>query len=310
MTTTSSTQATLHTAAHGGTPLASFNPGLALSPQAVALRVGDLPALPAALTEVLAALGHEEVNTEHLAQLIERDPALCGRTLRLANSPFYGLQGRVGTAHDALRLLGLRSVGSMMSAASLAAYAKLNRCAGFDFKVYWRHSLAVSMAAREIAIACGHDPDQASVAGLLHDVGQLALAAYFPDAFAAALDLGRSADCDDAPAERSVLGLDHAQVGGLVALHWNLPPAVVQAIRGHHTPPPFAQPGTTTALTDIVHLADAMAHALDLSQNPHEYVPVVSLDSWERLGAGGLDTDTMFALVEEGVAALATSLAL
>ena len=85
---------------------------------------------------------------------------------------------------------------------------------------------------------------------------------------------------------------------------------MVQAIRGHHAPPPFASPGMATALTDIVHLADAMAHALDLAQDPHEVVPPVSLDSWERLGAGGLDTDTMFALVEEGVAALATSLAL
>ena len=219
-------------------------------------------------------------------------------------------QGRGGTAHDALRLLGLRSVGSMMSAASLAGYAHLNRCTGFDFKVYWRHSLAVSLAAREIALACGHDADQAAVTGLLHDVGQLALAAYFADAFAAALALGRSADCDAVQAERSVLGLDHAQIGGLVALHWNLPPAVVQAIRGHHAPPPFASPGMATALTDIVHLADAMAHALDLAQDPHEVVPPVSLDSWERLGAGGLDTDTVFAIVEEGVAAMATSLEL
>jgi putative nucleotidyltransferase with HDIG domain len=210
--------------------------------------------------------------------------------------------------HDALRLLGLRTVGSMMGAASLAGYAHVARCPGFDFNVYWRHSLAVSMAAREIAVACGHDGDQAAVAGLLHDVGQLAMVAYFPDAFAAALDLGRTADCEPLQAERSVLGLDHAQVGGMVAQHWRLPPAMVQAIAAHHEPPALAPTGMATALTDVVHLADAMAHALDLAQDPQECVPNVSLDSWERLNAGRLDTAALFTTVEEGVAAMAASL--
>jgi putative nucleotidyltransferase with HDIG domain len=289
-------------------PLALPNPGVALSAEAVAHRVRDLPALPAALTEALAALRSERLNTERLAQLLERDQALCGRTLRLANSAFYGLQGHVGTVHDALRLLGLRTVGSMMGAASLAGYAHVARCPGFDFNVYWRHSLAVSMAAREIAVACGHDGDQAAVAGLLHDVGQLAMVAYFPDAFAAALDLGRTADCEPLQAERSVLGLDHAQVGGMVAQHWRLPPAMVQAIAAHHEPPALAPTGMATALTDVVHLADAMAHALDLAQDPQECVPNVSLDSWERLNAGRLDTAALFTTVEEGVAAMAASL--
>lgn len=289
-------------------PLAVRNPGAALSAAAVAHRVRDLPALPAALTEALAALRSEQLNTDRLAQLIERDQALCGRTLRLANSAFYGLQGHVGTVHDALRLLGLRTVGSMMSAASLAGYANVARCPGFDFKVYWRHSLAVSMAAREIALACGHDGDQAAVTGLLHDVGQLAMAAYFPDAFAAALDLGRTADCEPLQSERSVLGLDHAQVGGMVAQHWRLPPAMVQAIQAHHEPPSRPLPGTATALIDVVHLADAVAHALDLAQDPQECVPDVSLDSWERLGVGRLDTATLFAIVEDGVATMAASL--
>jgi len=279
-----------------------------LSADAVAQRVRDLPALPAALTAVLAALRSEALQTEHLAELVEYDQALCGRTLRLANSAFYGLQGRVATVNDALRLLGTRTVGSMMSAASLAGYAHVARCPGFNFEVFWRHAVAVSLAAREIALACGHDADQAGVAGLLHDVGQLALAAYFPEDFAAALDLGRTADCDPVQAERSVMGLDHAQVGGLVALQWRLPHAMVQAIQYHHEPPAGLSRSPTTALIDTVHLADAVAHALDLSRDPHEVVPAVSLDTWERLGAARLDTTTLFAAVEAGVAAMADSL--
>lgn len=287
---------------------ASPRSGLDLS--VVARRVRDLPALPAALTEVLAALRSEALRTDRFAQLIEADQALCGRTLRLANSAFYGLQGRVGSVHDALRLLGLRTVGNMLAAASLCRYADLGRCQGFDVRAFWRHAIAVSIAAREIAAACGHDADLACVTGLLHDAGKLALAAYFPNELSAALDLARSADCAPLSAEFSVLGLDHAQVGAMVARHWSLPQAMVQAIRQHHEPPVArcASADPTTWLTDTVHLADAMAHALDVAQASNESVPVLSLDSWERLDAGRLDSAHLFARIEEGVESMAAAL--
>lgn len=281
-----------------------------LDSAAVARRVRELPALPAALTQVLAALRDERLRSDHLAALIEHDQALCVRTLRLANSAFYGLQGRVGSVHDAIKLLGLRTVGNLLTAATLAGQAELSRCAGFDFRIYWCHSVAVSIAAREIAIAAGHDGDQACVTGLLHDAGRLALAAYFPAELSAALDLARDADLDSTTAERAVLGLDHAQVGGLVAEHWRLPAALVQAIRQHHAP---SSPGGSidaagTWLVDTVHVADAVAHALDLAHEPHEAVPWVSLDSWGRVNAAQLDSAGLFATVEAGVAGMAAAL--
>jgi putative nucleotidyltransferase with HDIG domain len=282
----------------------------ALDAATVARRVRDLPALPAALSEVLVALRSNALRTDRFAQLIEHDQALCGRTLRLANSAFYGLSGRVGSAHDAVQLLGLRTVANVMSAASLAGYAHVGRCAGFDFRVFWRHSMAVSIAAREIGMACGFDGDQACVAGLMHDAGYLAMAAYFPDSLSSALDLSRGADCALIEAEHTVLGLDHTQVGSMVAQHWCLPPAIVEAIQFHHQPPAGAQPPASCWLIDTVHLADAMAHALDVARASDECVPVVSLDSWERLGIGRLDTAHIFASVEQGVDSLSAALEL
>lgn len=276
----------------------------------VARRVRDLPALPAALNEVLSALHNEAMRTDRFAQLIEADQALCGRTLRLANSAFYGMQGRVGSVHDALRLLGLRTVATMLTAASVCRYADLGLCHGFDGRSFWRHAIAVSIAAREIASARGHDAGLACVTGLLHDVGKLALATHFPAHLSAALDLARSADCAPLSAERSVLGLDHAQVGTMVARHWGLPLGMALAIRQHHEPPVGAgvDHDATTWLTDTVHLADAIAHALDVAQAANEAVPAVSLDSWERLGMGRLDCGHIFARIEEGVESMASAL--
>jgi len=287
-----------------------MKPGL--NAATVTSRVRDLPALPAALREILGALRDQDMRTDRFAALIERDQALCARTLRLANSAFYGLQGRVGSVHDALQLLGLRTVGNMMTAAALAAHADLSRCAGFEFRSYWRHSVAVSIAAREIAQACGNDSDQACVTGLLHDAGKLALAAYFPAELSAALELSHSADLEPVEAERTVLCMDHAEVGGIVAQHWFLPPALVFAIRHHHAPPALAA-GCAPAgawLVDTVHLADAMVHALNIAKDPRESVSGISLDSWERLGAARLDTSRVFAAVESGVASMAAALQL
>lgn len=288
-----------------------------LDGDAVARRVRELPALPAALNRVLGALRDDQLRSDGLAALIEQDQALCARTLRLANSAFYGLQGRVGSVHDAIRLLGLRTVANLLTAATLAGQAGLARCPGFDFRLYWRHSVAVSLAAREIARACGHDADEACVTGLLHDVGRLALAAYFPAELSAALDLAHAADLDPTTAERTVLGLDHGQVGAMVAAHWRLPAELVRAIGHHHAPPQPEAAGLNRSgvaagdagwLVDTVHVADAVAHALDLAGDPNEAVPAMSLDSWVRLNAVPLDSTRLFATVEAGVAEMAAAL--
>lgn len=276
-----------------------------LNPATIAERVLELPALPAALTEAQAALRQDEVNLDHLAGLIERDQALCARTLRLGNSAFYGLSGQVGTVRDALQLLGLRTVAQLLGGAALAGYANVGRCDAFDFPVFWRHAMAVAMAARDIARQRGADAEQAGVAGLLHDAGQLALAAYFPAALSGALVLGRSADRDAVDAERAVMGIDHADVGALVARHWRLPEPIVHAIGRHHDPEPDSGtapvPTTVQELTDTLHLADACAHALNLAGAHGEAVPAMSLDCWERLQAGSLDLTGLFGRVEAGM---------
>lgn len=284
--------------------------GALLDVDTVARRVKDLPALPHALSEVLAALRRDDLHIERCAALIERDQALCGRTLRLANSPFYGLSGRIGTIRDAIQLLGLGTVGTLMTAALLSVQFNPRQCAGFEFPRFLRHAIGASIAARELACATGHDDAEAGLAGLLHDVGQLALAAYFPAELSAALALARTADCPVVEAERALLNLDHAEVGGLVARHWCFPARMAEAIEQHHHSERHAAPGADSALSDIVHLADAIAHALNVAHDPHEAVPQVSPEAWARLRPNALPMAAIFASVESGVEAVCAELLL
>ncbi len=280
-----------------------------LDPARVRARIDALPPLPKALAQALTMLHDDRTSTAACAETIARDQALTARTLRLANSAFYGVPGRVGTVRDALHILGRRALGSLLTSSALAAQLPVHRCAGFDFGAFWTHALGSAIAAQSLAVGSGLDADLAFTAGLLHDVGRLAMAAYFPEALEAALAQARDRDCSDLEMERTVVGIDHAQVGGLIAARWHFPDDVVAAIRDHHAPPdPLAGGRRAPELTDLVHLANAIAHALDLEGNADDRVPPIAFDAWARVCAAPDELLHAFARTEAGVAVLRDAL--
>jgi putative nucleotidyltransferase with HDIG domain len=235
----------------------------------------DLPALPSVVLELVESLGHEELSGAQYAAKISRDQALAAKTLRLANSSFYGRGRQVRSVAEAIGVLGLRTVRAVVTAAGLAG--SFRRHAGFDHDAFWRHSIGSALCAQGLAGELRRDDaDLAFTVGLLHDIGRLALASAFAPAYAEAERWRRDKDCPTSEAERAVLGIDHAEVGGLIARQWNFAPAIVDAIREHHAPP--ADAGLT--LTGIAHVADAIAHALGLAGDADEAVPTLVLPVW------------------------------
>ena len=235
------------------------------------------------MTEVLLALSLARLSANRSIELIERDPALAARTLRLANSAFYGVPGRVASIGDAVRMLGLRTVSGMLAAAAVHNAIRVESCAGFRFQVYWHHAIATAIAARALAPIAGHDADEAFLAGLMHDIGQLALAAFYTSQASAALALAQAQDLPAEQTEEKVLGMAHPQVGALLAAHWHFPAAIVRAIAHHHLPE-RAGAGCRLSLSGLVQGSDALAHALDLSADPDEAVPVIEPAAWQALG--------------------------
>jgi len=253
----------------------------------------DLPPLPSVVLELIQSLGHDELGAEQFASKISQDQALTAKTLRLANSSFYGRGRRVGSVTEAIGVLGLRTVRGVVTAAGLAG--SFGRPADFDHDAFWRHSLASALCAQALASELGRsDADLAFTVGLLHDIGRLALASAFATAHAEVERWRREQDCPTDDAERAVLGIDHAEVGGLIAGHWNFSPAIVDAIREHHAPPATA--GLT--LTGIAHVADAIAHALGLAGDADEAVPDLALPIWAACGLNDAACRRVFAHTE------------
>jgi putative nucleotidyltransferase with HDIG domain len=269
-------------------------------------RIAQLPALPRAAAEALALLRDENSGADDCARVIGTDQALTARVLRLANSAFYGVPGRVGSVNRAVQMLGKRTLRGALTTVVLSGQFSAIQCEGFCFDGFWRHTIGTAIGAEAIARTCALDDETAFTAGVLHDIGRLALAAHFPRETAAMLELARTRDLPWLEAERLALGTDHAAVGAAIASHWRFPAAVQAAIAAHHVP---QGSGRTAGMADVIHVADAIVHALDLAGEPGEAVPEIDAQAWQRVGLSAEQALELFTCIEQGVTALCAALA-
>jgi putative nucleotidyltransferase with HDIG domain len=265
----------------------------------------NLPALPAAVADLLDMLGRDDVEIGALAAKIALDPALAAKTLRLANSSFYGMGRHVSSLTEAASVLGLRTVNTVVTTAALTGSFASAQCEGFDFNAFWRHAVGTAVSAKLVAAAGGADAQAAFIAGLLHDIGRLVIAVGFPQRYAEVLAQGHARGLDLGERERSLLGVDHAMVGALVAEHWRFPKAIAEAIAGHHAPLARTAP---LALANVVHLADRLVHAVDHEMSGQSEVPVAFADAWVDVGLPPDRCTPVFAQAQEQTAAICVAL--
>lgn len=265
----------------------------ALSLQDVETAITALPGLPTVVLEVLQTIdtGHAEVST--LQRLISKDQGLAARILQIANSPFYGMSGQIDTVKEACVLLGINTLRHLTLACGVMDRFPAGYEGELDRRSLWRHAVAVGIAARALAALCRHDPDQAFTAGLLHDLGKLALDSCFAVQYAAVARYRAAHDCGWSTAENALLGFDHSNVGARLAARWCLPSATCAAISGHHAPDL-----APAALTDLVHLADVLCRGLGVGDDDDGPVPPLAAAALQRLGLQWEQLDAVFADIE------------
>jgi putative nucleotidyltransferase with HDIG domain len=242
--------------------------------------VQDLPSLPAVVMELLGSIEQDDVDIAVLAKKVSYDQALTAKTLRLANSSSFGLQVKVTTIQQAITFLGFQTTRNLITAAAVTGCFPNGRCPGFNDKAFWRHSIAVAACARALARRMRFNQDYAFTAGLLHDIGRLVLVTAAPQAYAGVVEWRSRKDGDWQDAERAVLGVDHVEAGVALAGHWNFSDTMRQAIAFHHAP---ETPGAGF-LAAIVHVANAIVHALDIAGEENERVPRVASVAWDAMG--------------------------
>lgn len=251
-----------------------------LSMNEVVNNIRDLPAMPVIVAELISSLDDDNISENTLADKLSRDQALSAKVLRLANSSFYGRPNKVSTIQQAIAILGFNSVRTLVtSAAVIAGFSgSKSKHVRFNFETFWKHSIATALCAKVLAAELGTNQDNAFMGGLLHDIGRLVLVTGSPQHYADVIAYREEKDCHLFDAERHVLGIDHAMAGCALAAHWKFPALIQNAIASHHAPnAQKAEP-----LESIVHIADCIAHALDLSGDDEDLLFPVSDAVWRK----------------------------
>ena len=243
-------------------------------------QLDDLPSLPAVVMELLTSIDQEDVDISVLAKKVSHDQALTAKTLRLANSSTYGLQVKVTTIQQAITFLGFQTTRNLITAAAVTGCFVKGLCKGFDDKAFWRHSIATAVCARVLARRLRFNQDYAFTAGLLHDIGRLVLVTMYPEPYAEAIAKSVQDDIDLLDAERAVLGIDHVAAGLKLAEQWKFSDTIMMAISHHHDPDTVG----AGVLAHIVHVANAIVHALDMVGDAKEAVPPLSPVAWKAMG--------------------------
>ena len=244
---------------------------------------GDLAALPTTVVRLLELLRDQTCAAERLAQVLDRDGAMTANVLKLCNSAFYGLRGTVSTTRQALVMLGNRAVATLAFATGMVPVMRRHLVGyGMDRERFWEHSLHSAMAAGLAAERLGYGDRacEAFTAGLVHDVGMLALDAHLATYgmhVVPTLPL-----FNVAAREREALGFDHTEAGGLLAANWGLPVSLTAAITHHHRPWDASDDPELVAAVLAGDLAAQMAHdGLQPEAWPRElaYLTALGLDA-------------------------------
>lgn len=217
-------------------------------------RTTELRPLRTVAARAISLAEDERTAAMDLASVISSDQALTAKLLRLSNSAYYGYARRIGNVREAIILLGMRTVRSVAITSGIIEALEIEEVQGFDKELFWAHSVSVGLVAEAIAKDTrAARPEDAFTAGVLHDVGKLAMMLAEPLDFGQVVDLVVHERMRWHDAENAVFGIGHEHVGARLAQRWRFPDPLVDAIRQHH---PERQSPTIESLADVVTAAN------------------------------------------------------
>jgi HD-like signal output (HDOD) protein len=233
-------------------------------------QLGQLPVMPAAVRRLMDALADPHSTMRDVAAIVERDPALAAKVLQLVNSAFFGLARRVTAIDTAVSYLGTDILQGLAVMAEVFQDAEHGGIAGLDVEAEAEHALLTGRIASDIGADTPAGQD-AFVAGMLHDVGLIVLAARSPEWLSGVLDEAQRTSRPVFELEAELLGVTHAEIGAYLLGLWGIPLPVVEAVAFHHRP----ARAESSLLVDIVHIADGLADELGRA---HRGTPQTVLD--------------------------------
>ncbi len=221
------------------------------------------PSVPRVVALLLTELSASQPDLRRIAQLLGTDPALAVRLLQAANAPFFKLPGQIHSVAEALAVLRLGQVQSMVSQA--ASQASFRAMPGLDMQKFWASSVDAARVARSLAGLLRLNQQAAYTSGLIHAVGELAMRLALPEALALDARSG-PLDLKRGRAERAAFGFCHTQVSAGLVAQWHFPQVIVDALSFAHAP---FDNDAYEPLAGVMHLAIWRARARQMGLAPN-----------------------------------------
>lgn len=277
-----------------------------------------LPTLPAVAVRLLEVTADSAATTREVAELLRADQSLTAKLLSLANAAAQGARAPITDLNRAIVQLGFQTVRNLVfSVKVFETFGGRDEADGerrFDRAQFWKHALAVACAAQGLAAVrrdLGIAPGDAFVAGLLHDLGKVALDAVFPKAYDRIAAHAEQTRGDIADSERAILGVDHTVAGRRLAEHWRLPRALREVIWLHHLSID-SLPSSVSApkLVGLVQAADALARERRIGYSGNHVAYERAADVALRLGLSEVQVGSVAERLVDDVAQQANLLEL
>jgi HD-like signal output (HDOD) protein len=269
------------------------------------LTAGDpaLGARPEVLSRLAQAMESPAASAIEVADIIQNDPGLTAKLLKVVNSALYGFPSRIETISRAVTVIGVQQLSALALGVTVMGMFKDIPKELLDVGRFWRHCLACACGSRALASAMGlPNTERFFVAGLLHDVGLLLLILQAPEHVRHVLAEVREHGEELLAAERRIIGIDHTMAGEALLSGWQLPPSLVAAAACHHDPMTAANPRDAA----IIHTADFLAEALLFGSSGQSVIMPLELAAFDLLEAPPGVAATVSSRVEDQLGQLAT----
>ncbi|MBN1577666.1 MAG: HDOD domain-containing protein [Chitinispirillaceae bacterium] len=265
-------------------------------------QIDNLPALPAIVTRLMQVVNSPDTSADDAAKLIQKDPALTTKMLRLANSAFYGIPRSISSVSSAVVILGFNTIRSLVLSASVMKMFSSSHQPAIDKNRFWKHSIVCAIAAKAIVRQFINvrmmDPESAFCAGILHDIGKLIFSEFAQEDYFEVCEFAKECNVPLIEAEKKILGISHADIGRILADKWALPLDLEYSLVFHHEP---MKADSLIDLVTTVHMANVLSHRIGTGLWENEPMPPEWDQARSILRMGEADFERILLALKESI---------